>query len=82
MSLSLVTSWVSANWKWLSVSAGLILAGGKTTYSYVDDVNTRIEALEMEIPAQLDRIEQTGLDTRCMIINHHLGLDPLECVKE
>jgi hypothetical protein len=86
----LISAWVEAHTKIIgvigSIAAGT-MAGGVAIHGYIVGVDHEIEAVrdsvtavETSITPALDAIQDDLYETKCMLLTHHLGGDPLECI--
>lgn len=69
-------SWAFGHLKVVIVVAGAMLATAGTAYTYVDGVDERIDAVEVEQSQILTTVQQN----RCMLVAFGSGGDPLHCV--
>ena len=78
-----ITVWLSGHAKALAVLVPIVTAGIVGTVNYVTGVDERLDTVEqsdMMTQGQLDRIEVDVSEIRCMVIEHHQGGDPLDCL--
>lgn len=81
-----LTTWVQTHTKLLALVGSLssgAAAGGLVIGNYVFGVDERLDLVEqsdMVKQSQLDRIELDVSEIRCMVIEHHQGGDPLDCL--
>jgi hypothetical protein len=66
---------LASHWKLLALMSTISIAGGKGVYTYVTDVETRLDTIEV---LQKKTVTELG-KVKCMIILHHMGEDPMEC---
>lgn len=77
-------SWLAGNWKALSVVAGILGAGATATYNYTDEVDTRLDVIEVQAvrdSAQMDHLVLDVGEIKCMVIQTAQGEDPLDCLE-
>lgn len=79
-----IGSWLSTNWKLLSVAGTLLASGGTATYNHVVGADERFDAIEAADQIrqyQLDEIGEDVTDLKCMAIEQIQEGDPLNCLK-
>lgn len=67
---------IAANWKTLSVVTSMVLGAAAATYGYIDSVDERLDDMERDIPEVVEEVQTN----RCVILSHHNGTDPMECL--
>jgi len=77
-------SWLTANWKVLSVSVTVLLSGAGATVNHVAGADARFDALEIQAvrdSAQMQGIEQDVGEIKCMVVQNAQNEDPLDCLE-
>lgn len=86
-----LTTWLQSHAKLVGMTTAAVAAVGSAgvgLHNYnvslvrrIDSIETRDVATDSAIVTKIDDIGVMLSETRCMVITHHSGEDPLECLK-
>jgi hypothetical protein len=69
---------IVSHWKVISIVGSLVLGAAGATYGYIESVDERIDAVEVEQSLVIEEVTTN----RCIILNIHEGEEPLACLQD